>query len=384
MTLARRGLVASTLGAGVSYSNLGVALPLLVLAKGGSSLVAGALIGANTIAFSHGALLALALRRSESGVAVGLTAIAAGDVVLLLSPTTGLLAAGALAHGTGMGLFWVGIQASLGRRSGGAGSEQAFVGQYAVYVTGTATGSALTGVTIAVLRALGLAHATSIRVSFLIGAVAALAALPVVVAWMRRARATRVAHVVPSPLQGFALQLPDLLLVSAMGMLLNLAPVVLHNGFGFTPLAVGAVSGVLAVAKLGGSVFAGRITLTTGSRKAVGSMLAGSALAAGVLVATHQAWLYVALTVAAAFLGIGVWPIVVDGALARVSPAERRGLSVMWNVREYAAIASTTTLGGYLLDISTRPTLLLALVTALLAGAAVSALAALGRPVYAP
>ncbi|MDQ3085941.1 MAG: hypothetical protein M3Q67_03955, partial [Actinomycetota bacterium] len=66
-------------------------------------------------------------------------------------------------------------------------------------------------------------------------------------------------------------------------------------------------------ARLGGSAAAGRIRLTTGSRKAVGSMLAGSAFAAGVLVGTQEAWLYVALAVAAAFLGIGAWPIVVDG-----------------------------------------------------------------------
>jgi len=113
-------------------------------------------------------------------------------------------------------------------------------------------------------------------------------------------------------------------------------------------------------------------------------MLAGSAVAATVLIGAHQAWLYVALTVAASFLGVGVWPIVVDGALARVSPEERHGLSVVWNVREYAAVAATTAFGGYLLDASGRPTLLLALAAALLAGAAVSALAVLGRPVYAP
>lgn len=47
-------------------------------------------------------------------------------------------------------------------------------------------------------------------------------------------------------------------------------------------------------ARLGGSAAAGRIRLTTGSRKAVGSMLAGSAFAAGVLVGTQEAWLYVA------------------------------------------------------------------------------------------
>ncbi len=56
----------------------------------------------------------------------------------------------------------------------------------------------------------------------------------------------------------------------------------------------------------------------------------------------------------------------------------------MWNAREYATIAVMTAFGGYLLDTSSRPTLLLVLVAALLAGAAVSAVAVLRRPVYAP
>lgn len=385
MTLERRALVASALGAGISYSNLAVALPLLVLAKGGSAFLAGALIGVNTIAFSLGALLALLLRRSEGSIAAGLAAIAVGDLVLLLSPTTPLLAAGALVHGAGMGLFWVGIQASLGRRSGDAGSERAFVGQYALYVMGTAAGGTLTGAGVAILRALGVTHAASIRSTFLVGATAALVALPAVVTWLRRVEAAApTVRVLLDPLRGLVLQLPDLLLVAAMAMLLNLAPVVLDHVFRFTPLAVGAVSGAVAAAKIGGSIAAGRITLSAGSRRAVGSMLAGSALAASVLVETDQAWLYIALTIAATFLGIGVWPIVVDGALARVSPDDRRGLSVVWNVREYAVIAAMTAVGGYVLDVSGRPTVLLALVTALLAAAAVSALVVLGRPVYAP
>jgi len=385
MTSTRRALVASALGAGISYSNLAVALPLLVLAEHGSALLAGALLAANTVAFSLGALLALALRRGESGVVAGLACIAAGDLLLIAAPPRGALVVGALVHGCGMGLFWVGVQASLGRRSGETGSQRAFVLQYVVYIAGSATGAALTGGTIAVLRALGVAHATSIRVSFVIGATAALLAVPSALAWLRRttagAPATRLR---PPPLRGFALQLPDLLLVAAMGMLLNLAPVVLSDDFHFTPLAVGIVSGAVAAAKIGGSVTAGRVAHTAGSRRTVAAMLAGSAVAAAILAGTHQAYLYVFLTVATAFLAIGVWPIVVDGALARVSPEERYGLSIVWNVREYAAIAATTALGGYLLDVSARPTLLLALAAALLATAAVSALAVLGRPVYAP
>jgi hypothetical protein len=113
-------------------------------------------------------------------------------------------------------------------------------------------------------------------------------------------------------------------------------------------------------------------------------MLGGSAVAVAVLAGTHQAWLYVALTVASTFLAIGVWPVVVDGALARVSPDERHGLAVVWNVREYVAIAAATVLGGYLLDLSARPTFMLIAASGLLAIAAISALAVLGRPVYVP
>jgi MFS family permease len=384
MAPARRALVISALGAGISYSNLAVALPLLVLAEHGSPFLAGALLGVNTVAFSLGALLALMLRRADGGIAVGLGAIAAGDLLLIVSPPRGALAVGALAQGIGMGLFWVGVQTSLGKRSGTAGSERVFVGQYVAYVTGSAVGAAITGVSIAALRGFGVAHVASLRASFAIGVASALLAVPAVLSWLRHTEAIPVPRRRPPPFAGIALQLPDLLLVAAMGMLLNLAPVILSHGFAFTPLAIGVVSGAVAAAKICGSVTAGRLAQLTGSRLAVGAMLACSALAAALLAATHEAWLYVSLTVAAAFLAIGVWPVVVDGALARVSPEERHGLSVVWNVREYVAIAATTALGGYLLDVSARPTLLLALATVLLATAAASAFAVLGRPVYAP
>src|SRR6476469_4667117 len=176
MTSTRRALVASALGAGISYSNLAVALPLLVLAEHGSSFLVGSLLAAETVAFSLGALFALGLRRSESGVAAGLTAIAAGDLLLIAAPVREALFAGALVHGIGMGLFWVGVQASLGRRSGAEGSQRAFVLQYVVYIAGSATGAALTGGSIATLRALGVSHTMSIRVSFVVGATAALLA----------------------------------------------------------------------------------------------------------------------------------------------------------------------------------------------------------------
>jgi MFS family permease len=310
VTTTRRALVVSALGAGISYANLAVALPLLVLAEHGSSFLVGTLLAAETLAFSLGALFALGLRRSESGVATGLAAIATGDLLLIAAPVREALFAGALVHGIGMGLFWVGVQASLGRRSGGAGSQRVFVGQYVVYVTGSATGGALTGGTIATLRWLGVGHAASIRASFAIGIVSALLALPAAVSWRRRIEVRHVARLRPPPLSGFALQLPDLLLVAAMGLMLNFAPVVLTHVFHFTPLAVGAVAGGIAAAKICGSMTAGRLAQLAGSKAAVGSMLGCSALAAAVLAGTHQAWLYIGLTVASTFLAIGVWPVV--------------------------------------------------------------------------
>lgn len=384
MTPPRRAIAAAALGAGVSYANLAVALPLLVLATGGSATLAGGLIAVNTLAFSLGALLALALRRSETLVLAGLASIAAGDVLLSLSPATAMLAAGALLQGTGMGLFWVGTQASLGKRSGSAGSERAFVRQYSLYVVGTASGGALTGVTAALLRASGVAHADSIRFTFLVGAAGALAGLAASAWALRRVDESPVAWATPAPLRGLALQVPDLLLVAAMGLLLNLAPVVLGRYHGFSTLAVGVVSATVAGAKIGGSIVAGRVTGVVGSKRGVGAMLAGSALAAAALAGTHRSLLFVALVVATTFFAIGVWPVVVDGALARVSPADRPGLAVVWNVREYAVIAAVTVLGGSLLDATGAPTLLLAFVAVLLAGAALAALAVLGRPVYAP
>src|SRR5947209_10429130 len=169
VTATRRALVASGLGAGISYSNLAVALPLLVLAEHGSSILVGALLAAETVAFSLGALLAIALRRSESGVATGLAAIAVGDVLLVSAPVRDALVAGAIVHGIGMGLFWVGVQASLGRRSGAAGSQKVFVGQYVGYVTGSASGAALRRGCIGLRRSACVGQTARIRASFAIG-----------------------------------------------------------------------------------------------------------------------------------------------------------------------------------------------------------------------
>jgi MFS family permease len=382
---ARRAVVCSALGAGVSFSNLSVALPLLALAEHRSAFIAGALLGVNTLAFSAGAAAALLVGRAQAAIALGIGSMAAGAVAFLSLPSAPApLVAGALAQGIGMGLFWVGTQASLGRRSGASGSQRAFVRQYVLYIVGTAAGAALTGAVIAVLRKLGVAYTDSVRASFAVGAGATLGALPAVIAWARTQDAAPARRVIPKPWHGIALQVPDLLLVSAMAMQLNLVPIVLDREFRFTPLAISIVVGAIAAAKIAGSFAAGRLTPATGARPLVGAMLGLSALCVAVLIATHAAWIFVTLTVSAAFFAIGVWPLVVDGALARVSPAQRRSLSIVWNVREYATIAVSTALGGYLLHAHGQSTLQLALDSALLCIAAAGALLVLARPIHAP
>lgn len=384
MTSDRSALALSALGAGTSYANLAVALPLLALAAGGSPSLAGGLIATQTIAFSLGALLAIRLVRPETAVAVGLAALAAGGLVLAASGSDAGLAGGALVHGSGMGLFWVGVQAALGRRSGDGDSQRAFVWQYAFYVAGTAMGGVVTGALAALLRTAGVSATSSLRLTFLLGAMAAVGALPAVLGWRRRSHPEQRRRSLPSPLHGMTLQLPDFLLVGAMGMLLNLLPVLLERGYSLSPLAIGVVTAAVAGAKIAGSMVAGRLTQAAGSRLAVSAMLTGSAVAATLLVGSGHVLVFVGLVLAATILGIGVWPIVVDGALARVEPSERHGLAVVWNVREYAAIAAAIALGGFLLDLSERPELVLGLAAAMLAGSAASALVVLGRPVHAP
>ncbi len=156
MTDDRRAYAVSALGAGAGFASLAVALPLVVLADRGSASLAGGLLAANTVAFALGAVLAPAFRVPERSLPAGLAAVAAGGLLCAAAGgRAGPLALGALLHGVGMGSFWVGVQASLGRRAGKPGSQRAFVAQYALYVAGTAGGGALTGALIAAARAGG-------------------------------------------------------------------------------------------------------------------------------------------------------------------------------------------------------------------------------------
>ena len=377
-----RAIGLASLGAGLSYANLAIALPLLALAEGRTAFFAGALLALDTVSIAIGALAALALRNPERGVGYGLGLIAAGSSALVLPPSTLSMALGAFLHGVGHGLFWVGVQAGLGRNAGRSGSGRAFVNQYSMYVSGTIAGGIATGLGIAAFRALGDGKQTSLSLCFLFGAIAALVPLVRVVAWLRTTTVASAPRQRLTLSAGLALQAPDLFLVGAMGMLVSLAPVVLSDVFGLTPFVIGCVAGATALAKIAGARAAGRAAPTVGVRVTVGAMLAASAVSVGLLIGADQALLYAVLMVIATFFGIGTWPIIVDGALARVLPTDRARVTIAWNVREYTAIALTTLVGGYLLDLVASPAILLALATGLLVCAAVSALIVLRAPTH--
>src|SRR5581483_6297380 len=219
----RRAHAVSALGAGAGFASLAVALPLVVLADRGSASLAGGLLAANTVAFALGAVLAPAFRVPERSLPA---AVAAGGLLCAAADgRAGPLALGALLHGVGMGSFWVGVQASLGRRAGRPGSQRAVVAQYALYVAGTAGGGALTGAVIAAARAGGAGAVGSAQAGFLVGAAAAAVAAALTRGWARRGVAGERRPALRAPLAGLALQLPALLLVAAMGMLLSLTPV---------------------------------------------------------------------------------------------------------------------------------------------------------------
>src|SRR5262249_50701621 len=147
---------------------------------GHSPSFAAGLLAVQTCAIALGALAAgvmgaLAARLALAG---GLAVMAVGQAGLLLAPAGAALAAGAVVHGLGMGLFWVATQSLLASRSGTSGSERAFVRQYVLYVVGTATGAATTGIAASVLELAGLSHSAGIRSTFLLAlAVAVVAAL---------------------------------------------------------------------------------------------------------------------------------------------------------------------------------------------------------------
>jgi predicted MFS family arabinose efflux permease len=160
--------------------------------------------------------------------------------------------------------------------------------------------------------------------------------------------------------------------------------VLLKHTFKLSPVAIGGVIGAIALAKISGSLAAGRAVRAHGSRRAIFAMLATAALSTLALGVAHVASVFIPLLLITTMLAIGAWPVVVDAALARVRPEHRPGFAVVWNVREYAVIALATALSGWLLDTFDTPTVLVLVAALALTAAAGTATRALREPVHVP
>jgi MFS family permease len=373
--------------AGFAFANMALSVPLHVVATGGKPAVAGNVLAVGTLAIACGALSAGAVGPRVGGgsrlLAVALAIIGLGSLTLSGAAGLGLLAAGATILGAGIGMFWVASQLILSRRAGEPDSGHGFLSHYAIYTLGGLVGSGLTGAFAGGARALGFAEVTGIRASSALALVGVLVALSL---WRGVAVATpgvAVAKPQPAtPSRGLAVQVPDLLLVAALALLLPLAPVVLSRHFGLSPFAIGLVTAGVAGSKIAGTVAARLIARGSGPRRTILLLLGGGAVFCVVLCAALTLSLFVTALFATALATTGAWPLVVDAAQARVEPAARRSLTVRWNVREYALIAATTLVSGWLLTTLGSAIPLFALAAFLFACSAGSAAILLRRPVW--
>ena len=259
------------------------AVPMHVAALHRPASLAGQLLASVTIAVAVGALSAGPLGRlvgsGRNVLAASMVVSALGQVVLLAVREMAPMLVGTVLVGLGIGLFWVSSQTLLGRSSGSKGSERGFALHYASYTLGVASGSALAGVSVAVPRRAGADEALAVRLSYAVGAAATLAALAL---WRpeRRRAEDRPRRIHPhADVRGFAMQVPDLLLVSALAMMLPLAPLVLVRQFHLAPLVVGLTFAGVQGGKVAGTL-AGRVTCREhGHRTAILMLLAPCARA---------------------------------------------------------------------------------------------------------
>jgi hypothetical protein len=377
-----RRFYAVAAGAGFAFASMAIAVPLHVVATHGRAAAAGDVLALATIAVAVGARV-VGRRGGSRTLAVALIVIACGSLLLVAARGVVLLAAGAAIVGAGIGMFWVASQLILARRAGEPDGARAFLSHYAAYTFGTVLGSSVTGGLASGARAAGLGTLNGIRAS---SALAVAAAIVAAVVW--RACAAFVADV-PAPdravtarTRQLGVQVPDLLLVSALALLLPLAPVVLARSFGLAPFSIGLVVGGVALAKIAGTYVARAITQSRGPRRTILILLAGSAGFCLVLCSALTLSLFVAALLATALAGTGAWPLVVDAAQARVEPGARRSLTVRWNVREYAAIAAMTAASGWLLTALGTAIPIFALAACLFAAAGASAAVLLRRPLW--
>jgi MFS family permease len=380
MSTPERGFYPVAALSGLSFGVLAVAVPLHVAAMHLPASLAGQLLASVTVAVALAALAAGVVGRmvgSARNLLVASVAVSGcGQAVLLAASSTTWMVVGTAFVGAGIGLFWVSSQTLLGRSSGGDGSERAFAHHYAAYTLGVAGGSAIVGSTAAILRHAGIGEADAIQLSYGLGLAAMLAGLAL---WRPR----RQRDAVPRGLrprttpQAVAVQLPDLLLVSALAMMLPLTPIVLLRDFHLAPFVVGLTVACVQAGKIGGALAGRVITRESGHRRAILLLLgAGAVLSLALCASTSTvgAPLFVLALIATAFVATG----------ACIEPDTRPNVTVTWNAFEYGVIATMTALSGWLLASLHSPELLFALGAALLAAAAVSAGFVLRLPVYAP
>jgi MFS family permease len=385
---AKRFYVAA-LGVGAAFANMSVAVPLQVTALGGAPALTGALLAAGTLAIAVGAVAAGSVSPRIGGgprtLALALAVCAAGCAVLAATRSIAGVAVAVALVGVGIGIFWVSSQLVLGGRSGAPGSESAFVVHFAAYTLGAVAGSSLTGATVAVAERAGVATLAAVQLSALVGLSATSIALllwhPCIV---RSAPGRLPASTLTAPGRHLAVQLPDLFLVGALGLLLPLAPLVLARSYGLGPLAIGFVMGGVSLAKIAGTFTAGTLTRSGGHRRSIVILLAGGASFCLLLCLALGTSLFVTVLLATTLLVAGAWPIVVDSAQARVPPEGRLGLTVVWNAREFGVIAAGTVLAGWLFGAFDTPVPLFALAAALIGGAAICSAIVLRRPVWRP
>ncbi len=375
---------------GLSFGVLAVAVPLHVAAMHLPATLAGQLLASVTVAVALAALSAGVVGRmvgSARNLLVASVAVSGcGQAVLLAASSTTRMVVGTAFVGAGIGLFWVSSQTLLGRSSGGEGSERAFAHHYAAYTLGVAGGSAIVGTAAAILRHAGIGEADAIQLSYGLGLAAMLAGLALWRPRRQRDAVPRGLRPRTSP-QAVAVQLPDLLLVSALAMMLPLTPIVLLRDFHLAPFVVGLTVACVQAGKIGGALAGRIITRESGHRRAILLLLgAGAVLSLALCASTSTvgAPLFVLALIATSFVATGAWPLIVDSGLARIEPGTRPNVTVTWNAFEYGVIATMTALSGWLLASLHSPELLFALGAALLAAAAVSAGFVLRLPVYAP
>jgi MFS family permease len=381
--MGRRFLAAAWAG-GMSFATISVAIPLELSALGAAPGLVGAVLAAGTGSVAAGAACAGAVASVLGGrrtLALALAVSGVGTLVLGATESTPGVTTAAVLVGLGIGLFWVASHLVLGQRSGDAGSEIGFLRHYAAYTLGAVIGSACTGLIVAGATHAGVPTSTGVRLAAVLGTAAAFCGL---VAWLPLAeRGTDPSQRMRlGPATHLAVQVPDLLLVAGWALLLPLAPVVLADGYGLGPLAIGVVMSAMSIAKIGGTFVARALSRRRGPRRTTVVMLAGAAALCLSLCVAGAAPVFVVALFATTVATAGAWPLVVDAAQARVPPERRQGLSVVWNAREYVVVATATFVAGRVLGAFSSAAPLFVLAALLIGAAALVAAAVTRRPVW--